>query len=168
MAADLCRAIALRDVPAIGNPTSILSRGGFDTAITGYYVNKKTGMASFCSHGGNCYPTHVTVGGRKVEALRLTNCKIGNPSPSPYDDPDEISYDVDVIRSKNSPAELQYDDLDNRLLEMGLCSACASNVASLYLKNPNSRCGQLTRKALEGNPVALEKLKEFPDYCSER
>ena len=33
-AADICEAIALRDVPAIEDPTSILERGKSDTAIT--------------------------------------------------------------------------------------------------------------------------------------
>jgi hypothetical protein len=165
-AADICKAIALRDVPAIESPTSILTHGEYDTAITQYRVDKKTGVTSCCSHGGYCYPTHVTATGQKVEALRLTNCKIGKRSS--YNDPDEIIYDVDVIRSKVPAATLRYDDVDNRLLEMGLCSACASNAASLYLNKANSRCAQLTKRALEGNPIATEKLKAFPDYCNAR
>lgn len=163
-AADICEAIALRDVPAIESPTSILTRGEHDTAITQYRVDKKTGVTSFCSHGGYCYPTHVIANGQKVEALRLTNCKIAKRSP--YNAPDEITYDVDVIRSKVPAVTLKYDDLDNRLLEMGLCSACAANAASFYIKKPNSACAQLTKKALEGNPIAAEKLREFPDFCN--
>jgi len=165
-AADVCEAVALRDVPAMEDPTSILSRGEHDPAVTQYRVNKKTGVTSFCSHGGYCCPTHLTVKGHKVEALRLTNCKIGKR----YDDkndPDEIMYDVDVYRSKNSADTLRYDDLDNKLLGTGLCSACASNAADYYLHKPNSRCAQLVNQAIEGNPIATKRPVDFPGYCSE-
>jgi hypothetical protein len=162
-AADICKAVALRDVPAIDDPKSILRSGEYDTAITQYRVDKKTGQTSFCSHGGYCYPTHISENGRKVEALRLTNCKVG--ARDPYDDPDEIIYGVDVIRSSVSAADLKYEDLDNRLLEMGLCSACASNVADYYLRRPDSQCAQLTRRALAGDAKALKELQQPPDYC---
>jgi hypothetical protein len=163
-AADICEAVALRDIPALESPESILKRGEHDTAITQYRVNKKTGETSFCSHGGYCYPTHVIEGGIRVEALRLTNCKVGDPEPPTLPDEEELYYSVDVIRSKNSPAALKIDDLDNRLLDLGLCSACASNAAWLYVNEPGSRCAKLVKRALEGNPSALETLKNS-NYC---
>lgn len=162
--ADLCKAVALRDVPAIESPASIIPKGGIDAAITQYRVEKATGIASFCSHGGYCYPTHVFINGRKVEALRLTNCKIGKRDPFP--DKEYTFYDVDVDRSKNSASDLRYDDLDNQLLTLGLCSACASNAAMTYLKKPKSKCGRLVKAALEGNRKALEAIKDGPDYCN--
>jgi hypothetical protein len=160
--ADLCRALALRDVPAAETPDSILPRSNYDEAVTQYRVNKQTGMTTLCSHGGYCYPTHVRVNGQKVEALRLINCKIGERN---YEDKEEIFYTVDVVRSKNSSGTLRLDDLDNKFLEMGLCSACAGNVAMFYVKKPSSPCAQLAKQALEGNPVATDKLRNFPDYC---
>jgi hypothetical protein len=69
-----------------------------------------------------------------------------------------IIYEVDVIRSKVPSTRLMIDDLDNRLLEMGLCSACAGNVADVYFKKPGSLCAKTTKKALEGNPDALNQL----------
>ena len=164
-AEDICEAVALRDVPTVWKSTAILKRGERDTAITQYRVNKQTGLTSFCSHGGACYPTHVVVHGQKVEALRLTNCKIGKRSSE--DDPDDIVYAVYVDRAKASPASLKYEDLDNKLLEMGLCNACASSTASLTIKKPNSRCAKLTRKALAGDAAAIAKLNALPDYCDE-
>src|SRR6516225_2450600 len=160
--ADLCKAIALRDVAAVEAPDSVLARGSYDDSVTQYRVNKQTGMTTFCSHGGYCYPTHVRVNGQKVEALRLVNCKIGSPN---YEDKDDVYYFVDVVRSKNTAAELRLDDLDNKFLEMGLCSACAGNVAMFYVKRPTSPCARLAKQALEGNPVATDKLRSFPDYC---
>src|SRR5882724_10341283 len=106
--ADLCKAVALRDVAAVEAPDSVLARGSYDDAVTQYRVNKHTGMTTFCSHGGYCYPTHVRVNGQKVEALRLINCKIGARN---YEDKDEVFYSIDVVRSKNSAAELRFDDL---------------------------------------------------------
>jgi hypothetical protein len=162
LSADLCRAKALRDVAALESPDSILESGEYDGAITQYRINKLTGMGSFCSHGGYCYPTHVNVKGKKKEALRLVNCKVGKLYDS---DEEENYYSVDVDRPKNKKSELRKDDLENRFLDMGLCSACADNVAEFYIKNPKSSCAELAKQALEGNPDATKKLVAFPDYC---
>ena len=164
-AADICRAIVLHDVAALENPQAILRRGTYDTAITQYRVDK-AGVASFCSHGGLCYPTHAVEDGHKIEALRLTNCRI--TTRKAYEDSDETVYELDVIRSAVAPVDLKVDDLDNRLLKLGLCSACADNAAWLSVHKPKSRCAQLTRKALAGNPAALAELKDDPAYCRAR
>jgi hypothetical protein len=166
LAADICEAVAMHDVPAIGNPDAILKAGEHDTAVTQYRVNKKTGETSFCSHGGSCYPITVVDNGRKVIALRLANCKIG--ARDPFDDPDQILYNIEPIASKNPPKTLRIDDLDNKFLAMGLCSACASNVADLVVNQPTSRCADLGRRALGGDAEAVKALKEFPDYCQEK
>jgi len=161
--ADLCKAIALRDVLAVEAPGSVLHRGAYDDAVTQYRVSRQTGMTTFCSHGGYCYPTHVHINGKEIKALRLINCKIGERES---EDNDNIFYSVDVDRSKNSANALQLNDLDNKFLAMGLCSACAGNVAIFYMKNPASPCAQLAKRALEGNPAAADKLRSFPDYCN--
>ena len=161
-AADICRAIALRDVAAMESADSVIPRGSYDEAITQYRVNKRTGVSVFCSHGGYCYPTHVRINGQKVEALRLVNCQIGRKN---YEDAEENFYSVEVDRAKNSPSVLRRDDINNRLLEIGLCSACADNVAQWYVTQPASQCAQLALKALEGAPTATEVLRGFPCYC---
>ncbi len=93
----------------------------------------------------------------------MTNCKIGKRVD---EDKEEISYSVDVVRSKNAPHDLRLDDLDNKFLEMGLCSACADNVAEFYVKKPNSPCAKLAKRALEGDAIAIDKLKNAPHYCT--
>jgi hypothetical protein len=153
LAADICEAVAIRDVPAVEAADSIIKKGEKDTAITQYRVSKSTGKAVFCSHGGYCYP---------ADGLRLLNCKVG--AKDNYDDPDDTYYSVDVIRSKVPATTLRYDDLDNRLLQMGMCSACASNAANEYLRHPGSRCGRTVKSAIEGNPVATKALTEG-DAC---
>ena len=147
LAADICEAVATRDVPAEESPDAVLKKGQKDEAITQYRVDKKTGRAVFCSHGGNCYA---------ADALKLLNCKIG--AKDKFDDPDDTFYSVDVDRSKVPAALLRYDDLDNRLLDMGMCSACASNAAEAYLQRPRSKCAKLVRSALEGDPAATRAL----------
>jgi hypothetical protein len=162
-AEDICEALALHDVPAIGNPDAILKAGDHVAALTQYRVNKKNGETSFCSNGGICYPITVIDSGRKVVALRLTNCKIGARNPT--EDPDNILYNIETMRAKVPPKTLRIDDLDNKFLEMGLCSACASNIADLVVNQPSSRCADLGRRALAGAADAIKTLKELPDYC---
>jgi hypothetical protein len=163
--ADLCKAIALRDVAAVEAPDTVLPRRAYDRAITQYVVEKGTGLTKFFSHGGYCFPTHVQINGKKIEALRLVNCRVGTRKDQ---DRTEIIYYLDVIREKNSPEALRIDDLDNKFLEMGLGNAPASNVAMFYVKRPNSQCAQVARQALEGNPVATDQLRGFPDFCNWR
>jgi hypothetical protein len=163
---DICEATALRDVPAIGSPGSFIRKGGKDEAITQFRVNKRTGETSYCSHGGNCYPTHVHVGDDLLLALKMTNCK---PSSKPYSannfEPEEIVYGLDVIRSRIPAGLMRREDVKNRLLNMGLCSACADNVAQYYTAAPKSQCAELARSALQGNPESTRVLQDSPAYC---
>jgi hypothetical protein len=162
-AADLCGALAMRDVAAMENASSVIPRGSYQEGITQYRVNNDTKTATFCSHGGYCYPVHVWVNGKKEEALRLVNCKIGEAA-SKYGN--EVIYSVEVVRSLNSSALLRRDDLVNKLLGMGLCGACADNVAQWYTQRPDSPCAKLTLRTLEGDPAALSTLKSFPNFCT--
>lgn len=162
-AMDLCKAAVLVDVPSFGSPSSIVFRKGETMdAITQYNVEKATGETSFCAHGGSCCPTHVTLNGKKVEALKLLNCTIGSVA---WEDEDTISRSVNVDRENNSAADLRRYDLENKLLEMGLCTACADNVATYFMTKPDSHCARLARKALQGNTNAVQQLVAFPDDC---
>jgi hypothetical protein len=166
-AADICNAVALVDVPAQGNPMSVLRKGEIDRAVSGYLVDRKSGAGVFCSHGGACYPRFLTTGGRKVEALRLTNCKIGAREPDiPGIDGDDITYRLDVDRSRNSVEALREDDVDNALLKLGLCDACAGNAAYTYARTPRSPCGAAVAAALAGDRRAITRLLEqFEAVC---
>jgi len=64
-----------------------------------------------------------------------------------------------------SEAGKRYGDSRRKFEDMGLCSACADNVAQHYVKKPDSECGKLAKQALDGNSDAIEKLRPFPDYC---
>src|SRR5271166_6660593 len=78
----ICEAVALHDTKETKEFSYALKRGEIIGAITQYNENRKTGVASLCSHGGGCYP---------AEALRLTNCVVNKSKPN-FEDDDEVSY----------------------------------------------------------------------------
>jgi hypothetical protein len=159
---DLCRVVALVRVPSVEDPESVLAPGEIHDSVTQYNVSKRTGTGSFCTHGGYCYPRFISIGGQMTEALRLQNCQIGRKAS---EDTDETSYSVVLDRSKNSEADLKYNDLTDTLSSIGLCNACADNAARYYLERQKSECGLLVKSALEGDPASKAKLLESPDYC---
>jgi hypothetical protein len=83
-----------------------------------------------------------------------------------YEDDEQITYSLDVIRSKVPPNILRQNDVELKLLDLGMCNACASNAAAFYVKMPNSRCAKLVRQALEGSPTAVKTLIDTPEYCT--
>src|SRR5664279_1681758 len=83
----ICEAVVLHATTETEDFPYALKRGDIIDAITQYNLNKKTGVASLCSHGGGCYP---------AEALRLTNCTINKSKPQ-FVDADEVSYGLDLI-----------------------------------------------------------------------
>jgi len=68
-------------------------------------------------------------------------------------------------KDKRSETGTSYGYSKEKFLSMGLCNACADNVAQYYTKKPDSPCGKLAKQALEGNPDAISKLVKYPDYC---
>jgi len=152
----ICEAVAVHATKESEDFPHALKRGETIGAITQYNVNRKTGVATLCSHGGGCYP---------AEALSLTNCEVNKSQPA-FEDTEEISYSLDLIRSKVPPATLRQNDVELKLLDLGMCNGCAANAAWLYVKKPNSHCAKLVLQALEGNPTAIEKLKATQDLCA--
>jgi hypothetical protein len=74
---------------------------------------------------------------------------------------------IKEVFGKDSRSEVgkSYGYSKNKFLDIGLCSACADNVAQYYTKKPNSQCGKLAKQALEGNPNAIDELRPFPSFC---
>lgn len=66
---------------------------------------------------------------------------------------------------QRSEAGKKFGYAKEKFLKMGACSACADNIANYYVNQPNSSCGKLAKKALEGHSDAIKKLVAFPDYC---
>jgi hypothetical protein len=101
----------------------------------------------YCAHGGSCYP---------ADGVQLTNCRVGALCKE-CSDKDTRFYDVDIIRSKFSVADLKTYDLANRLEQ--LCAdPCAWAGAYSYFHKPRSVCAQNVRAALEGDANAINTL----------
>ena len=164
-AADICKAVALIDIPDTITGYG-LKKGEIDDAVTQYNVDKN-GEGQFCSHGGGCYPRFLTKDGKKIEALRLTNCKIGAAQPpiAGLSDDGSVFYAIDVDRSKNSAETLKTDDVENALLVLGMCSACADNAAYVYVHSPASKCGSTVAAALAGEKSAIDALQNDSVDC---
>ena len=157
-----CQAIVIDPVAAVENSDSILERDDILTGISQYRLNKRTGLAEFCSHGGYCYPADNVKVGNPVEALHLLNCSIG---PKKDEDDDYEYFSLKLIRLiMTTESKLRHNLLD-QLGELGLCNACADNVANYINLQPNSRCAHLAKKALEGNQKATSTLVSNPEYC---
>jgi hypothetical protein len=97
--------------------------------------------ADLCQHGGYCVKRHD---------FRLIDC----------------DAHLRPMRTKANAGEVRYSDIDDTLLSIGLCSACAGNAAAWYIGRPSSPTGMLVKAALEGNPLAKQKLQEMdiPTY----
>jgi hypothetical protein len=163
---DLCKARVLQTVPAIEDPTSVLKRGSFQTAISVYRIDAATKRSMFCSHGGYCYPEKVQLNGGDVLALQLVNCEIGSKPDVSYG---SIDFEVIVVRGAIPTQKMRESDVADKLSNMGLCLACASNAAAFYVRKPDSQCSNLVRGSLEDNPVTFSELKrgfdEWDDVC---
>ena len=70
-----------------------------------------------------------------------------------------------IVATQRSEAGKSYGYSRKKFSDMGLCSACADNIAQWYTKRPDSACGKLAKQALEGNPEAESTLATFPSYC---
>lgn len=162
-AGSLCKAIAVTDVATVLNGAAYaVKKGSYLEPVTTYKVGKDTNDSWFCSHS-LCYLTHLYRKGKKSEALRLINCRIGSVLSDGIND---VTYYLDPIREKNSEDDLRRFDIINRLLNIGLCEACADNAVNFYLNKPSSDCAKLVRQVLEGNPTAIATLTDSPpDFC---
>ena len=104
----ICEAVAMKGTAKTEDFPFALKRGEIIGAVSQFNISKKTGVTSFCSHGGGCYP---------AVALRLTNCRVDKSKPS-YEDNQEFSYSLNVIRSKVPPTILRQNDVELKLLEL--------------------------------------------------
>lgn len=174
-AADVCNAVALRDVIDVdGSSSPSLKKGEIMAAVTQYRISEFDGRTSICAHGGGCHPIYSSYesGLTLNKQLDLTNCTIDRGRESFEEDDTKYGGDKYIVYGlkpdpiRISATDLRYDRIDNRLSELGLCVACAAHVATRYIRAPNSPCGRLALSALEGDPDAIDKLRDGPLNCS--
>ena len=161
-AADICQGKVINSLKTKDDPNPYYKVGDTITAITQYNYDIEKKSYSFCSHGGGCYPRYNKVNGKTVESIQLKNCSIGEIIDR---DQYEISYKLNVDRKNNSTSKLRFNDIENKLLDFNMCSACANNATNYYIKQPNSKCGKVVKSALEGNSDSINILSNNPSYC---
>lgn len=59
----------------------------------------------------------------------------------------------------------KYAASKTELIRMGVCAACADQIALYYTRRPSSSCAKLAKRALDGDTRAIDELVDFPDYC---
>jgi hypothetical protein len=161
----ICTATVLHDVRAQEDSTAILRAGQKFDSITQFwkYANGRT---YFCQKGGYCYDGDTVENGKVVPSMKLDNCTIDSSSADRDEDGNTLYY-LDVSRAKADPITLRKYDIESRLVELGLCSACADNAATVYIEEPSSVCASTTRAALEGSIEARDRLIRNIEICSE-
>jgi hypothetical protein len=162
----VCEGVALRDAHA-QDQAAVIHQGAQVVDIVRYEVDTKTGEDWYCAPG-NCYRAHVTVDGAKVEAIHLANCRVGGPQVL-QDPKSRIKSDtIELLAAGDVSNALSFREVDMRVSRMGLCASCVDNAVDSYMRDPQSRCGQLVGRALTGDPEAKKTLaKAFPDFCWE-
>jgi len=95
---------------------------------------------NLCQHGGYC---------AKRYDFRLIDC----------------DNHLRPIRTRNNAQAARFSDVEDTLIGLGLCTACASNATAWYIHLPSSRTGKQVKAALEGNPFAIQQLRaNVPQY----
>ena len=117
---------------------------------------------------------------REIEDLMLGFCKHGDTSRIQtyidfgYVEKSEVESIIKLlglkfdIEIKNQSEEgKRIAEARNKFYDMRLCSACASSAAYYFVVKPNSKCGKIARKALEGDKKAIEEASNIGsgDYC---
>jgi hypothetical protein len=162
----VCEGVALRDAHA-QNLTAAIHQGARVVGIARYEVDTKTGEDWYCAPG-NCYQAHLTVDGVKVEAIHLANCRVGGQMILQDPETPIKEYTIELLAAGDPSKGLSFHDVDMRVGRMGLCASCEDSAVDSYMRDPQSRCGQLVGKALAGDREAKKTLaKAFPDFCWE-
>ena len=143
LASDPYKAVAIIDLNAMFNAG--LKKGEIIDSVTQYLIAKKDKAASFCQHGGYCYPRFVKKDGKNVEAVQLTNCTVGTKAY--YSDGYSSYYAVIVDKSRMSAGNLKRFELSNILMAFGIIQITADWAVDQLIKEPTSECGKNCRQS---------------------
>ena len=113
------------DTYAVEDPSTVWKRG-VRQEVTEYVIDDKTGVRSFCIHGGYCYSAFVKINGQAVEALNIAGCRI---QPGRQLD-GETDYGLEGIPAKGAPATRRLptlSDTESPKDIQGVAGACTEN-----------------------------------------
>jgi hypothetical protein len=142
-ASEPCMMVAMHDTPAIESPNTIW-KSGVKGAITTYAINKKTGVESFCFHGGFCYAAWVSAGGQAFEALRRpANCRIEHGGTG-MTVGDETYYDLEAAPAQAAAPPSEAGSVQNIKAIHGNCGESSFTADGPATEDLTNRRGRFT------------------------
>ena len=133
-----CEGVALKNVSAIEDHSSILKKGENIGDLILYSVNSKGQPATYAQTGGYSYP---------ASAIKLLNCHI-KKTPTPYDP--GFTYSLVLDNTSANATIILRESIEQRLEDDGMDDADAGNAADAYLNHPATACGKATKMILGG------------------
>ena len=80
-------------------------------------------------------------------------------------DVEALKNTLGAFSEKRSESGRRFGYSKDKFISMGLCNACADNIAMYYTKQPDSKCSKLAMNALAGDPQAIAELQSYPAFC---
>jgi hypothetical protein len=151
LAGDVCTLVALRDVASIEDPTTMMGRGGHQGAITQYRVDQGSGVASFCQHGGSCWPETVSIDGRQETATKLTNCAVDRTQSSAFDG--KVIYWLVPDRQKIGRQVMRESDVADQFVRLGLCLPARQTTRPFTSESPPRNAESSPRRHSRATPM---------------
>jgi hypothetical protein len=155
LANESCQALVLRNVSST-EAGSLRKTGQRLNDVTAYRINRRTFADEFCEHHGDCFPIHIVEAHRRVQTLKLLNCEINKSDRSigaRY-----VVFGTELVRTSLSPVQLRIRNLRDRLLSLGFCGRCSNELATEFIRRPQSQCSTLIGDALKGQQSAFYDL----------
>lgn len=135
--ADECRGVVIKDIP--GNDYD--GKAGSIVEQLHSYEGKPDGTPlTYAVHGGSVYP---------ADHIKILNCSIRKIATDPY-------YDLVLNNTSENADDIIMQKAQEKLSNMGIDNADASNAAYAYAKSPQSACGKMAARAIAGDTSASE------------
>lgn len=137
--ADECKGVVTQDIP----DNSYDGKAGTVIEQLHEYEGKPDGThLTYAVHGGGVYP---------ADHIRILNCTIHKISTDPY-------YELKLNNTSENADDIIMQKAEAQLLQMGMDNADASNAAYAYAKSPDTACGKMAARAINGDQSAASLI----------
>lgn len=137
--ADECKGVVTQDIP----DNAYDGKAGTVIEQLHEYEGKPDGTPlTYAVHGGGVYP---------ADHIRILNCTIHKISTDPY-------YELKLNNTSENADDIIMQKAEAQLLQMGMDNADASNAAYAYAKSPDTACGKMAARAINGDQSAASLI----------
>lgn len=137
-----CKAIVTKDIHSNMEGQYETKKGEVIEYINLYKISDTGIPESYAVHGGGIYPS---------DSVKLLNCHIAKLMEGTT-----IKYRIVLDDNAENSKEIIRSKIEDKLEELGMDHADASNASYAYINNPNSACGIATRDILNGSPGMVD------------